>query len=443
MLRKICVGLILMCGLNAVCQVEPSATGGPVAQDEDVPMSMPPPVSGTAYPTQVGSAVRENYLSLGLAIEGGYSSNVLPGLTAQPISDEVYSFFPLFRYDQQTPRQTRSLSVNSGYTFYQHTSGLDNLNQGVSGLFQQRLTRHVTLSLNDTFAQTSGVFNQPGILPGETVSGSVSASAQAVIAPYANELLNSSNAVISDQFSQRAMVGGSFVTATLNFPDPSQAVGLDNTQSYGGTGFLNRRFAENQYAGAIYEYLRTTTDPVVSTTEAHAIYGFLTHYFNRSASLSLAAGPEYLKTSVPGSPAYQSWTPAANASLGWQAGHANLAASYARTAGAAQGLPGAFSTDTAGLSAAWRPSVAWSASVSGGYAIFSNLTPQLAAGFPGGHTVNGSVSVVRAFGEHFNSQIGYIRLHESYTGIPVITANPDSDEVFATITYQLRKPIGR
>lgn len=443
MLSRLCVGLILVSSLSARCQVEPSASGGATQVDADLPMKMPPPVSGTSYPSQVGSAERQNFVSLGLTVDAGYNSNVLPGGSAQPISDEVFSFFPLFDYSRQTPQQTLRLNYNSGYTFYNHTSALNYLNQGVTALLEQRFTRHVTLSLNDSFVQTSGVFNQPGAMPGSSVSGSVAAASQVVIAPYANELMNSSNAVLSDQFSKNAMVGGSFITQTLYFPNPEQAVGLTNSQSYGGTGFLNRRYSQDQYVGAIYEYLRTTTDPIASTTEGQTIYGYLTHYFHRTASLSLAAGPERITSSAPGAPTYQSWVPAANASLGWQAGQANLAASYAHSAGAAMGVPGAYTTDIATLSAAWRPTRRWTASASGSYANFNNLTPQLASSFPNGHTVTGAIFVEHAFNDSFSSQIGYMRLHESYSGIPVIAANPDSDEVFGTITYQFRKPIGR
>lgn len=443
MILKICMALVLLSALNASCQVEPSATGGAAQEEVDVPMNMPPPVNGASYPSQVGSAERQDYVSLGISVNAGYNSNVLPGLTGQPISDEVYSFLPLFNLSKETPRQTLALNYNSGYTVFQHTSTLNYMDQGITGLLTQRFTRHVTLSLNDSFVQASGIFNQPGALPGGSISGSVSASSQVVLAPYANELLNSSNAALTDQFAKDTMVGGSFITQTLRFPNPSQADGLDNMQSYGGTAFLNRRASDKQYVGAIYEYLRTTTDPVVSTTEGQTIYGYLTYYFNRTASLSLAAGPERITTTAPGVPTYQSWEPAANVSLGWQAGQANLAASYARSAGAAGGLPGAYTMDTANLAAAWQPNREWTASASGSYALYKSLTPQLGLSFPGGHTVSGSVALQRTFNAQFSAQVGYMRLHESYSGVPVIEANPDSDEVYATITYQFSRPIGR
>ena len=44
-------------------------------------MMTPPPVSGGAYPTTVGSEERSNYMSTGVAASGAYVSNILPAST--------------------------------------------------------------------------------------------------------------------------------------------------------------------------------------------------------------------------------------------------------------------------------------------------------------------------------------------------------------------------
>jgi hypothetical protein len=46
-------------------------------------------------------------------------------------------------------------------------------------------------------------------------------------------------------------------------------------------------------------------------------------------------------------------------------------------------------------------------------------------------------------GEHFNAEIGYARLHQSYSGVAVISSNPDSDREYVSITYQFTRPLGR
>jgi hypothetical protein len=52
-------------------------------------------------------------------------------------------------------------------------------------------------------------------------------------------------------------------------------------------------------------------------------------------------------------------------------------------------------------------------------------------------------SLQHPIGERFSASFQYQRLHENYTAIAVISANPDSNRVSATITYELRRPLGR
>ena len=147
---RILIAVLLMSAVSALCQVEPSATGGAPAADADQPMNMPPPVSGSAYPSQVGSDTRSNVLSFGIGTTAAYFDNVLIGIASQPVSDEMYSISPVVTYNMQTPRQSRIFSYSSGYTFYQHTSALNYVDQAATGIFQERFTRHMTLDLSDS-----------------------------------------------------------------------------------------------------------------------------------------------------------------------------------------------------------------------------------------------------------------------------------------------------
>ena len=42
-----------------------------------------------------------------------------------------------------------------------------------------------------------------------------------------------------------------------------------------------------------------------------------------------------------------------------------------------------------------------------------------------GHTISGNASVQRQIGEHFNVQLQYTRLHQSYSEIAAISSIPD------------------
>ena len=186
-----------------------------------------------------------------------------------------------------------------------------------------------------------------------------------------------------------------------------------------------------------------TTSPTPSTTDVQTAWGYWTHYFNRTASFSIAAGPERAVISAPGVASFTLWTPAASLSLGWQAAKANFALSYMHSAMPMIGFPGLFSSDTGTVTVTQKFSRSWIASASGSYGSFSNQDAQIASGLPGGHTATGSASIQHSLGASLNAGFGYTRLHESYGGLATFAQNPNSDEVFVSVTYQLRKPIGR
>ena len=87
-------------------------------------------MSGQTYPIALGSQERSNYLRAGVFFTGAYTDNVLGnGANGSPVSDESYSVGPTIALDETTPRLHYVLSYAPAFTFYQHTSSL---NQGRS-----------------------------------------------------------------------------------------------------------------------------------------------------------------------------------------------------------------------------------------------------------------------------------------------------------------------
>ena len=441
MRHRVLAALLLLGAIPALCQVEPSATGGTPAAEVDQPMDMPPPVSGAPYPSQTTSETKSNFVSFGVGAITAYLDNVLIGLATKPVSDEMYSVFPVFTYNMETPRQSRLFSYNSGYTFYQHTTALNYVDQAASGAFRERLTSHMVLNFSDAFVQSSGWLGQPS--SASPVSGSASGQQQLVIAPFANELTNTANAGLSDQFSQNSMLGASFNSIILNFPNPSQVVGINDSQLYGGSGFFNQRLSHDDYAGAIYEIQRMTTSPTPSVNNVQTVWLYFTRYLNRTASLSVAMGPQFAVLTSPGAPAFHLWAPAATLSLGWQAKRTNFALSYMHSEMPTVGFPGLFSNDTGTASVTQRLSRTWIASASGSDGNFSNQDPHLLVGLPGGHNAMASASIQHMMGAKLTTQLGYTHMHESYSSLSTFTQNPNTNEVFVSVSYQFQKSIGR
>ena len=49
--------------------------------------------------------------------------------------------------------------------------------------------------------------------------------------------------------------------------------------------------------------------------------------------------------------------------------------------------------------------------------------------------------MTHSLGEHFTAVVGYERLHQEYSSIPIISENPDSDQEYGRIAYQFRMPL--
>jgi hypothetical protein len=408
-------------------------------------MQTPAPVSGAAYPTETGSEARSNYLGVGLRFLTAYVDNVIPGSSTKPFSDFTYSISPTITFDQTTVRQHRTFTYSPDFTIYQRTSGLNAIDQSAAVNFQYRLSPHVAMNLRDSFSQSSNVFNQPDALLGGAISGSPQASPAGVIAPFASTITNAANAQVSYQFSRNGMIGGGGTFTELDYPNPAEAAGLNNSGSLGGSAFYNHRLSKTQYMGVTYQYSNDQAGPTTeqSKTQTHSLLFFYSVYLTQSFSLSFSGGPQYSQVAESLSPPSRSWTPSSTASMSWQRSRTNLAASYSRIVTGGGGLLGAFESTSASASARWQATRAWTIGASAGYVINKSITPLFSASGPGGHSISGTASIERPIGARFSAELGYTRLHESYGSVAVISEDPDSDRGYISISYQLKRPLGR
>jgi len=408
-------------------------------------MMTPPPVSGEAYPTLVGAETRTNYLTLGMIVNSAYDDNLLPGGSGKTVSDFTYSMWPTIMLNRTTPRQQESLTYNAGFTFYQPTSALNGVDQDANLNIQYRVSQHTTISLRDFFLQSSNVFSQSYPFFAGGVAGSAHPAPAALIIPFAAQISDAANGAISYQFGLNGMIGAGGSFSMLDFPKPSEAPGLYNSSASGASAFYSRRLSQMQYLGVVYQYSRSLAHPLnsQSETQTNAFLPFYTLYLNRTISLSLSGGPQHYSADQSNLPASGSWSPEVTASIGWQKNHVDLAGSYSRFVSGGGGLLGAFTSNLVNASVRWRMTRTLTLESAGLYTRLTNATPLLPASTPGGRTTTGTISLQRAFGEHFSVLGGYDRLHEGYAGLTEISSAPDSDRVFVSITYQFTRPIGR
>jgi len=417
----------------------------PLNSDDPGRMLVPPPVSGQSYPLSFASEERSNYLRGPVTFNTAYSDNVLGAISPIPVSDVSYSVWPTIALDETTSRLHTVLTYAPGFTFYQRTSAYNEADQNLSLDVRYRLSPHVTVSVRDSLQKSSDVFNQPNQGIDLAVSGSAQGANQTVIAPLADRLSNSGNAAIAYQFSANGMVGASGTFTNLHYPDPAEVPGLYDSASRGGSAFYSYRVSQQHYIGLTYQYQELLSYPTGGTneTQTHAALGFYTFYPAPTFSFSFFGGPQYYtsspeflgagQTQVPAS---QAWTPAAGASLNWQARHTAVTVSYLHTVSSGGGLIGAVELDSGNASLRQQITRNLSASFAGAYG--NNAV--ISAGSLGGHSISASAALQRQVGEHVRLQGGYTRLHQSYSGIFL---NPDTNREWVSVSYQFARPLGR
>ncbi len=423
------------------------------ADTNDDRMVTPPPVSGESYPSEPSSEERSNYLRGGVVFTAAHTDNALGSLTSNPISDVSYSVGPTLALDETTPRMHTILTYAPGFTAYQKTSSRNEVDQNAAIEFTYRLSSHLTFSARDNFQKSSNVFNQSGLATDGTVSGSTQGVNFSVIAPLANRLSNSGTLGIADQFSRDQMIGASGTFSNLHYPDPEQVPGLFDSSTQAGSAFYSLRISKVNYAGASYEYQRLLSYPEVGVneTQTHAILFFYTVYPSPRFSLSFFGGPQHSdsvenltsETSTTVTVvSFRTWTPAAGASFSWQGKRNNLALSYLHKVSGGGGLNAAVQMDSASLSAGQQVTKTLSASLGAGYSQNNALDRQI-PGLSYGHSIFGSASLQQQLGQHIGVQLGYTRLHQSYSNVAVLATAPDTNREFVSISYQFSKALGR
>lgn len=444
MFARLAIAALLLANLPLWSQVEPGASGSDSNADSGAEMSVPPPVSGVFYANEATPESVPNYMFAGITASVGYFNNVLPSQTVTPVNDEIYSFNPTVGIIRATVRRQISASYSPSFVFYQPTTVLDSINHGATLTFQDRFSPHITFNVEDFFYRTSDVFDQSYLFSGGGVTGSTQTPATILITPFEQQLSNLAHAFLSYQFGRDGMIGGGASDSTYYFSAPSDITGLGNSHADGAWAFFNRRISAKQYIGVSYQWSRTAAQTLLqqSFTQSNSLLPFYSFYITKTTSVSISGGVEHVDVTSSNLPASNSWSPEGDVSVGYQDKRGYLAASYSYTITSGQGLIGAYTTNDGNLSAGFNLTPTWTAAVSASYARATNAMPLLFTSV-GGTTIAGQASISHSFRKSLLMNIGYERLRETYSDIPIIAANPDINQVYGKISYEFTKPMGR
>ena len=117
--------------------------------------------------------------------------------------------------------------------------------------------------------------------------------------------------------------------------------------------------------------------------------------------------------------------------------------SYSRAITSGEGFLGAYTVDSANLTAQWLLTPRLSTGVSGSYANVKDSSSLGVGTSPTGHTLFGRASLQYTINQHLNLVGEYTRLHQDYGNIAVIAHDPNADRVSVTLNYSFTRPLGQ
>jgi len=428
---------VAVTALPAIAQAPPQATG--YAGDPSAAMLTPSPVNPQGYSMEFASETpRTNYLRGGFTFSSAYVDGIaVNGST--PVSDITYSVFPTISLDQSRSRLSWDLSYSPGFTFYQKTTVLNQAQQVADLGLHYRLSPHVTFTVHDHFYKTPDILNLSAQGPASGGAGAGNPPST-VVAATTDQIWNQTDVGMTYQFAANAMVGVSGSFSLLQFPDVTANSGLFNSQSTGGQAFYTHRLSGRHYVGASYGYQDLRATPSASETIVQNVNLFYTLYLKPTLSISVFGGPVHSATAVIGAPSVTEWTPNIGGSFGWQAARTSVAASLQRNVSAGNGLAGATRSNNGSMSVREQLTQHVTGGLSATY-LQNEILEGVISSTANGHIIDGRASVQITLREHWGTEIGYARVHQTYSGIQAIA--PDQNRIWLSFSYQFQRPIGR
>jgi hypothetical protein len=385
--------------------------------------------------------MRSNYLRGGITYASAYIDNLYVNTGSTSVAERTTAIFPSIEFDATTARQHLLTSYSGGFTFFSPSSSLNEMDNNATVDYSFQVLPHTMIKGVEQFQESSS----PNLTSEATVSGAPLTSTPGAVPAFAKMLANYTAAEITQQTGLNTMIGASGLWTTLDYPNPSQAPDLSNSNARGVSGFYNYRASRSQYVGAIYQYadMRTYPEGAPNITTTSTVMGYYTVYIKTGLSLSVAGGPQYYHATYPQLPVVGGWAPSVTASVGWQANHINFATSYSQSVTGGGGLLGTYHSRTAGMTAQWRLARTWTAALSGGYSINTTMGREFSYDAENGHSLSGAVSLQHPIRERIALGFGYQRVHESYGEIAAIAPNPNSGRLSVEVTWNFLRSLGR
>lgn len=388
----------------------------------------------------------ENFLRMGIEVGTAFDDNAL--LTSSDRTSNLsYILLPSIEIGQSRSRLRWDLAYRPGLTVNQQVSERNEFAQGLSFVFDYRLTAHVGLRLREAFEKINNAFygvvqgsQAPGTAPGQTPNFSA-------VTPLAERTSNTSAVDLTYQFGANSVVGasGNYYLTNYNH-DASGTTSLVDSNSVGADGFYAHRFANRHWAGVMYNFRRLQFQPG-NRTNLQRTPLFYAVSIGTHTMLSLWAGPEYsitplaLTTSSPGTSVSQSrWGAMGGADLSWQGARTAFRAGVLQQTSDGGGLAEAVVLQEFRAGVHRRLTTRWTLTAD---LAFSRDDPlHTTSGISPYQTWTGSGGFDYAFTDRWVMRLHYDREH-LYTETTPSISPTNRNRILFSLSYSYSRPLGR
>ena len=430
------------------------AVSGTMQPADDAPLVVPVTMNGQGGSMNfISETPTESYLSGGIGLTGSYTDNALLS-NADKIDNFSYYVQPHINWTQITPRFTWNLGLNGGVIINNNLSDQNQAAENADLGASWRLTQHVTLRLDDTFTNVTGLFSSIGVQG--TGVGTVEQGNSLLVPPSQRTLSNISLAEVSDQVGRNTVVGVRGTYWLLDYPSNPQSAQfgtLYNTRAYSAEIFYDWRFAARQWFGATLRAQRFETLPSIAKTDVGGLILYYSFVPTNHITLTFFGGPEYSNT--PETAALDAlgfngqgrlWTSSEGATLNWEGGRTSGNVTFSRQLNDGGGLSSAVTLQSVSAKLRRQLSVHQNEVQFG---VSDSKSDPLLPGtsLSGPAAVGASINGLTAFGlfqqrlaRSFLVQLGYSWQRQD---VPNTVTAADSNRVWFTVSYDFLKAIGK
>lgn len=413
-----------------------------VKSDESLSVPPTPAAQGTSLKLDLGQNL-ESRLTGGLNFTGMYTNNVFLTPTDHQ-SDMSYDIQPYISWQEFTSRLSLDLSGGAGFVVNQRFNETNQATENFSVNLTSHLRRYVTLRLDNSFVNTTGLFSGTGAASDQSGIGVVQQANSTLITPASHILTNTSLAEVNYQFNSTSNVGVRGVASILRYPDGAQSVTnvpLYEGESYAAEVFYNHQVTTRQWTGVTLRWQRFDAQSSLVTTDADSVLFFYSIQPTTAINISLFGGPQLTTSHVAPSLAStippfnpRSWTPATGATLAWQKSHTSAHVSYIREANDGGGLFSAVTNETVQAGIRQQLSQRQQVTFAFTYADNQTLVPGVTLrGFSG----QGEFS--RRLTGSLSAGLGYRFEQQGQTGA---TAPGRASRGWFSFSYEFSRPLG-